>query len=116
MSNLKAGKSPGVHNIPSELLKNGGETTTVLIVICQKMWEVKKWPKEWTQSLVIPSPQKGHLKQYKNYCIISLISHLTCSELSSTDSRPRLRNCWQKNKQVLNQARAQNRSSIVESS
>ena len=25
---MKAGKSPGVDNIPSELLKNGGEATT----------------------------------------------------------------------------------------
>ena len=47
---------------------------------------------------------------------ISLISHPTCSELSSTDSRPRLRNCWQKTKQVLDQAGAQNRSSTVNSS
>ena len=36
--NSRAGKSPGVDNIPSELLKNGGETTpTVLTVICQKI-------------------------------------------------------------------------------
>ena len=36
---LKAGKSPGVDNIPSELLKNGDEaTTTVLTAICQKIW------------------------------------------------------------------------------
>ena len=50
VQSLKAGKSPGVDNIPSELLKNGGETTTttVLTVICQKMWETKEWPKEWT--------------------------------------------------------------------
>ena len=40
---LKAGKSPGVHNIPSELLKIGAEaTTTVLTAICQKIWETKK--------------------------------------------------------------------------
>ena len=32
---LKAGKSPGVNNIPSELLRNGGEApTTVLTAIC----------------------------------------------------------------------------------
>ena len=50
---LKAGKSPGVDNTPSELLKNGSEaTTTVLTAIYQKIWETKEWPKEWTQSLV----------------------------------------------------------------
>ena len=33
--NLKSGKSPGVDNIPSKLLKTGGEaTTTVLTAIC----------------------------------------------------------------------------------
>ena len=52
---LKAGKSPGVDNVPSELLKNGGEaTTTVLTATYQKLLETKEWPKEWTQSLVIP--------------------------------------------------------------
>ena len=50
--NPRAGKSPGVDNIPSDLSKNGGETTTVLTVICQNIWEMK----EWTQSLVIPLP------------------------------------------------------------
>ena len=32
---LKAGKSPGVDNVPSELLKNGGKATTVLTAICE---------------------------------------------------------------------------------
>ena len=46
------------------LLKNGGEATiTVLIAICQKIWETKEWLKEWTQSLVIPLPGKGNLEQ-----------------------------------------------------
>ena len=57
MRSLKAGKSPGVDNIPSELLKNGGETTpTVLTVIFQNMRETK----EWTQSFVMPSSKKGN--------------------------------------------------------
>ena len=43
--NLRAGRSPGVDNIPSDLLKNrGGATTTILTVICQKTWEMKEWP------------------------------------------------------------------------
>jgi exonuclease III len=73
---LKAGKSPGVDNVPSELLKHGGEATTAaLTALCQKIWEEKKWPKEWTQSLVIPLPKKGNLKLCQNYRTISLISH-----------------------------------------
>ena len=38
---LEAGKSPGVDNIPSELLNNGDEATTVLTALCQKIWETK---------------------------------------------------------------------------
>ena len=64
VQSLKAGKSPGVDNIPSELLKNGGEATTiVLTVILKKIWKIKEWPKEWTQSLVIPLPKKGNRQQ-----------------------------------------------------
>ena len=70
--NPREGKSPGVDNIPSVLLKNEGETTpTVLTVMYQKIWEMK----EWTQSFLIPLPQKSHLKQCKNCRTISLISH-----------------------------------------
>lgn len=73
---LKAGKSPGIDNIPAELIKYGGEEMTkVLIALCQKIWETKEWPKEWTQSLVIPFPKKGNLWKCQNYRIISLISH-----------------------------------------
>ena len=68
---LKAGKSPLVDNI-SELLKNGGAvTTTVLTVICKKIWETK-W---WTQSFAIPLPKKGNRKQCQNCRTTSLVSH-----------------------------------------
>ena len=73
---LKEGKSPGVDNIPSKLLKNRGEaTTTVLTAIYKKIWEMKERLKEWTQSLAIPLSKKGKLKQCQNYRTISLISH-----------------------------------------
>lgn len=73
---LKTGKSPGVDNIPAELLKHGGEETTkALTTLCQKIWNSKVWPKEWTRSLVIPLPKKGNLRQCQNYRTISLISH-----------------------------------------
>ena len=73
---LKTGKSPGVDNVPAELLKHGGEETTkALATLCQKIWNSKVWPKEWTRSLVIPLPKKGNLRQCQNYRTISLISH-----------------------------------------
>ena len=74
--NRKAGKAPGVDHILSDLFKNGGEATTaILAAICQKIWKTKEWPKEWTQSLVIPLPKKSNLKQCQNYRTISSISH-----------------------------------------
>lgn len=73
---LKPNKSPGIDNVPSELIRHGGEATSdALTVLCQKVVEQKKWPKSWTQSLVIPLPKKGNLKECKNYRTISLISH-----------------------------------------
>ena len=51
---LKAAKSPGVDNIPSELLMNGSEATTIILTaIFQKIWEAKEWPKERTHPLVV---------------------------------------------------------------
>ena len=73
---LPIGKSPGADNIPAELLKQGGdELVTTVTSICQKIWETKQWPTEWTQSLIIPLPKKGNLRQCQNYRTISLISH-----------------------------------------
>ena len=47
-------KSPKL-GISSELLKNGGKKkATVLAAMCQKIWKTKEWPKEWTQTLIIP--------------------------------------------------------------
>eukprot|EP00745_Piridium_sociabile_P015102 TRINITY_DN22265_c0_g1_i4.p2 TRINITY_DN22265_c0_g1~~TRINITY_DN22265_c0_g1_i4.p2 ORF type:complete len:167 (-),score=43.02 TRINITY_DN22265_c0_g1_i4:628-1128(-) len=73
---LKGDKSPGVDNIPAELLKHAGpELIRTLTTICQKIWITRQWPKEWTQSLIIPLPKKGNLKLCQNYRTISLISH-----------------------------------------
>jgi hypothetical protein len=51
-----------VDNIPAELLKYGGaDIIDVMRIICQRIWETKKWPAEWSQSLVIPLPKKRGL-------------------------------------------------------
>ena len=39
---LKLGKSPGVDNVPSELVKHGGkEVVKALTALCQQIWEQK---------------------------------------------------------------------------
>ena len=77
LHSLKAGKSQGVDNIPSELLKNGGEATTVLTAIFQKIRDERMDEGVDTQSLVIFFPKKGNLKQSQNYRTISLIGYLS---------------------------------------
>ena len=53
----------------------GEEGITVLHKICQKVWETGVWPRQWKQSVFIPIPKKGDLKQCTNYRTIALISH-----------------------------------------
>ena len=76
VQSLKKGKSAGVDNIPAELAYAGGEDViTALTTICNKIWQIGKWPTPWTQSLVITLSKKGNLQQCQKYCTISLISH-----------------------------------------
>ena len=58
---LKNGKSPGIDNISSELIKEG---CTVLTELCM---DYKVWPSIWTTSLIIPLPTKSNLKNCQNY-------------------------------------------------
>ncbi|XP_052238472.1 hemicentin-1-like [Dreissena polymorpha] len=49
----KTGKKPGVDNVHFELIKHGGvATTSEMTALCHRIWEEKKWSKEWTQSLL----------------------------------------------------------------
>ena len=73
---LKIGKSPGVDNIPAELLKSGSDILKKLLTdICNKIWETGIWPSEWTKSLIISLHKKGSKQKCENYRTISLISH-----------------------------------------
>ena len=70
VQSLKKGKSPGVDNIPAELIQAGGEdVTTALTTICNKIWQTGEWPTPRTQSLVITLPKKGNLQQCQN-CLL----------------------------------------------
>ena len=73
---MKVGKAPGADNIPAELLKYGGkELVALMSSLCQKIWETKTWPDEWTTSLIILLPRKGNPQKCQNYRTISLIAH-----------------------------------------
>ena len=56
-------------------MHGGDAIKEAFTVLCQKIWTSKQWPKNWTQSLVIPLPKKGDLKKCQNYRTISLISY-----------------------------------------
>ena len=48
---------------------------SVLLIICNTIWQTGEWPTQWTQSLVITLPKKGNFQLCQNYRTISLISH-----------------------------------------
>ena len=59
MQSLKRGKSIGIDNIPSEIIKNGGSQMVITInLLCQKIWVKKEWPYEWVHYLIIPLKRK----------------------------------------------------------
>ena len=77
VKSLKKGKSPGIDNIPGELVQAGGDAViSALHKICNKIWQTEEWPIPWTQSRIITLPvKKGNLQQCKNYCTVNLICH-----------------------------------------
>ena len=73
---LKKGKTPGVDNIPAELIQAGGDSMIdTLTNICNKIWQTGQWPTPWTQSLIVTIPKKSNLQLCQNYRTISLICH-----------------------------------------
>ena len=69
-------KASGGDGIPVELfliLKDNA--VKVLHSICQQIWKTQQWPQDWKQSVFIPVPKKGKVKESSNYHTIALISH-----------------------------------------
>ena len=92
VKHLKRGRASGADNIPVELIQAEGEliqagrgeliqagrgaiTIDLLMRICNGIWQTGQWPKQWTQSVIIPLPKKGNMKECENYRTISLICH-----------------------------------------
>ena len=50
---------------------------SVIINVCNKIWNSGNWPMVWTQSLIICIHKKGNIHKCENYRTISLISHMS---------------------------------------
>ena len=76
IKDLKRNKSPGADNIRAELIQGGGESTTkILHKLCNEILRTKKWPSQWTESVLVVIPKKANSRKCSDHRTISLISH-----------------------------------------
>ena len=75
LGNITMNKASGGDGIPAELFQVQDDAVKVLHSICQQIWKTQKWPQDWKNSIFIPFPKKGNVKECSNYRTIALISH-----------------------------------------
>jgi hypothetical protein len=65
---LKSYKSPGIDNIPAELIKAGGETlySEINRLLCC-IWNKEELPQQWKETIIIPIYKKGDKTDCNNY-------------------------------------------------
>ena len=71
---LKTHKSPGIDQIPAELIKAVGRTICLEIhKLITSIWKKKKLPEEWKKSIIVSIHKKGDKTDCNNYRGISLL-------------------------------------------
>ena len=71
---LKIHKSPGIDQIPAELIKAGGKTVHCEIhKLIISIWNKEELPEEWKESIIVPIYKKGDKTDSSNYWGISLL-------------------------------------------
>ena len=72
---LKSHKSPGIDQIPAELIKAGGGRTICLEIhkLITSIWKKEKLPEEWKVSIIVSIHKKGDKTDCSNYKGISLL-------------------------------------------
>jgi hypothetical protein len=81
---LKSYKSPGVDQIPAELIQEGGETLHLEIhKLIKLIWNKEELPHQWKESIVVPIHKKGDKTDCCNCRGISLLptSYKTLSSI-----------------------------------
>jgi hypothetical protein len=67
--------SPGVDQIPAELIQAGGETLCLEIhKLIKFIWNKEQLPHQWKESIVVPNHKKGDKTDCSNYRGLSLPS------------------------------------------
>jgi len=67
-------KSPGIDQIPAELIKVGSRTLCLEIhKLITAIWKREELPEEWKESIIVPIRKKGDKTDCNNYRGISLL-------------------------------------------
>jgi hypothetical protein len=71
---LKCHKSPGIYQIPAELIKAGGRKVRFAIhKLIISIWIMEELLEEWKESIIVPAYKKGNKTDCNNYRGISLL-------------------------------------------
>jgi hypothetical protein len=72
---LKRYKSPGIDQIPAELIQAAGNTLhSEIHKLINCMWSKEELPEQWKESIIVPIYKKGDKTDCSNYRGISLLS------------------------------------------
>ena len=78
LSSAKNGKTPGMDNIPNEILKDGQPSVALLYKLFNLIYESGVIPNAWCKSVIYPIPKSSTKDKYQplNYRGISLLSNI----------------------------------------
>jgi hypothetical protein len=71
---LNRHKSPGIDQVPAELIKAGGRIIRAEVdKLIISIWNKEEFPEEWKESVIVPIYKKGDKTDCNNYRGISLM-------------------------------------------
>lgn len=80
VKHLKKGKATGSDSIPIETIKASGEyCVQIFHALCNRIWQIRTWPQEWTHTIFVPLHKKGSSKSCSNY-LSPYCAYFTCKQ------------------------------------